>query len=120
MLERGGHSVAVAENGKEAVRLAQAEEFDLILMDIQMPEMDGLEATRIIRQHEAKSGLHVPIIAMTAHVLKGDNERFLAAGMDAYIAKPFQQEALLEALAKASLSRASGKEATVSAEKAND
>ncbi|HET9182472.1 MAG TPA: response regulator [Candidatus Angelobacter sp.] len=104
MLQRGGHSVAVAENGKEAVRLARAERFDLILMDIQMPEMDGLEATRVIRQHEAATGLHVPIIAMTAHALKSDNERFLGAGMDGYIAKPFQQEALLEALARANLS----------------
>lgn len=120
MLERGGHSVAVAENGKEAVRLAQTERFDLILMDIQMPEMDGLEATRVIRQREAETGSHVPIIAMTAHALKGDNERFLGAGMDGYIAKPFQQEALVEALARANLTQATASDTAVPAEKGND
>ena len=120
MLQRGGHSVTVAENGREAVRLAQTERFDLILMDIQMPEMDGLEATRMIRQHEAETGVHALIIAMTAHALKGDNERFLAAGMDGYIAKPFQQETLLEALGKASSSLAAAQETELSAEKAGD
>ncbi|MGE5324457.1 MAG: response regulator [Actinomycetota bacterium] len=120
MLQRGGHSVAVAENGKEAVRLVQTERFDLILMDIQMPEMDGLEATRMIRQQEAGRGLHVPIIAMTAHALKGDNERFLAAGMDGYIAKPFQQESLLEALARVNLSPVTAPETAASAENARD
>lgn len=120
MLQRGGHSVAVAENGKEAVCLACAERFDLILMDIQMPEMDGLEATRMIRQHEAAKGFHVPIIAMTAHALKGDSERFLAAGMDGYIAKPFQQEALLEALERTNVSLTTIPETTISAEKAKN
>lgn len=120
MLQRGGHSVVVAENGKQAVRLAQAERFDLILMDIQMPEMDGLEATRIIRQQEGERGVHVPIIAMTAHALKGDNERFLAAGMDGYIAKPFQQEALLQALRQANVSPTTISETTISAEKTNN
>jgi CheY-like chemotaxis protein len=106
MLQRAGHSVAVAENGKEAVRFAREELFDAILMDIQMPEMDGLEATRMIRQEEFPKGLHVPIIAMTAHALKGDNERFLSAGMDGYISKPFQQQELFQTLeaVKASVS----------------
>ncbi|HJT52543.1 MAG TPA: response regulator [Candidatus Angelobacter sp.] len=105
MLQRAGHSVKIAENGKEAVRLARAELFDAILMDIQMPEMDGLEATRAIREEEASRGTHVPIVAMTAHALKGDNERFLSAGMDGYIAKPFQQQELFQTLeaVKASL-----------------
>ena len=105
MLQRAGHSVKIAENGKEAVRLARAELFDAVLMDIQMPEMDGLEATRAIREEEASSGTHVPIVAMTAHALKGDNERFLSAGMDGYIAKPFQQQELFQTLeaVKASL-----------------
>jgi signal transduction histidine kinase/CheY-like chemotaxis protein len=98
MLQRAGHSVVVAENGKEAVRLAQAELFDAILMDIQMPEMDGLEATLAIREAEFAKGLHVPIIAMTAHALKGDNERFLSSGMDGYISKPFQQQELFQTL----------------------
>lgn len=105
MLQRAGHSVLVAENGKEAVRLALAERFDAILMDIQMPEMDGLEATLAIREAELATGVHVPIIAMTAHALKGDNERFLSSGMDGYISKPFQQQQLFQILeaVKASL-----------------
>jgi two-component system sensor histidine kinase/response regulator len=98
MLQRGGHSVAVAETGKEAVMLAAERNFDLVLMDIQMPEMDGLEATRLIRQRETAHGGHVPIIAMTAHALKGDSDRFLAAGMDGYIAKPFQPNELMETM----------------------
>ncbi|HST77482.1 MAG TPA: response regulator, partial [Verrucomicrobiae bacterium] len=105
MLQRAGLSVLVAENGKEAVRLALAERFDAILMDIQMPEMDGLEATLAIREAELAKGVHVPIIAMTAHALKGDNERFLSSGMDGYISKPFQQQQLFQILeaVKASL-----------------
>jgi two-component system, sensor histidine kinase and response regulator len=98
MLQRAGHQVTVADNGKEAVDLARQQNFDLILMDIQMPEMDGLEATQIIRRQESGTGHRVPIIAMTAHAIKGDSERFLAAGMDAYIAKPFQPRELFEVL----------------------
>lgn len=98
MLQRAGHDVVVAENGNEAVQLAQQQNFDLILMDIQMPEMDGLEAAQIIRRQEAGTGGRVPIIAMTAHALQGDNERFLSAGMDGYIAKPFQPRDLFEVL----------------------
>lgn len=98
MLERAGYCVAVAENGREAVALARQQNFDLILMDIQMPDIDGLEATQMIRNWEQTDGGHVPIIAMTAHALKGDSERFLAAGMDAYIAKPFQPRELFEVM----------------------
>jgi two-component system, sensor histidine kinase and response regulator len=98
MLKRAGHRVTVAENGREAVELALHQMFDLILMDIQMPDVDGLEATQIIRKKEQLGGRHVPIIAMTAHALKGDRERFLNAGMDAYIAKPFQPRELFEVM----------------------
>jgi CheY-like chemotaxis protein len=113
--------VVVAENGKEAVRLARAELFDAILMDIQMPEMDGLEATRAIREEESSNGIHVPIIAMTAHALKGDNERFLSAGMDGYISKPFQQQELFQTLeaVKASVT-AIASEGEITAEKSGD
>jgi CheY-like chemotaxis protein len=100
LLERWGHSVRVAENGRSAVQLWREETFDLILMDVQMPEVDGLEATRDIRRHEADNGNpHVPIVAMTAHAMKGDRERCLAAGMDGYVAKPVRQQELYEAIA---------------------
>lgn len=88
MLERAGHVVRVAENGEEAVDLYSREKFDIILMDVQMPAMDGLEATTAIRNHEAGLGLHIPIIALTAHAMLGDRERFLAGGMDGYVTKP--------------------------------
>ena len=79
LLERHGHRVTIANNGRQALDLASGDDFDVILMDVQMPEMDGLEATRPIREHERQTGRHVPIIAMTAHALKGDRERCLAA-----------------------------------------
>ena len=94
LLERWGHRVTVASNGNEAVRLSGSEEFDLILMDVQMPELDGLDATRKIRKREEKSGRHLPIIAMTAHAMKGDRELCLAAGMDGYLMKPIRAEQL--------------------------
>jgi two-component system, sensor histidine kinase and response regulator len=89
VLQQLGHRVEVAENGKQAVAAAQSSCFDVILMDVQMAEMDGLEATAEIRRHEKTSGAHVPIIALTAHALNGDRERCLAAGMDGYLQKPF-------------------------------
>jgi signal transduction histidine kinase/AmiR/NasT family two-component response regulator/HPt (histidine-containing phosphotransfer) domain-containing protein len=101
LLEKQGHIVTVAANGREALTVLKRNIFDLVLMDIQMPVMGGFEATAIIRAREAGSGRHVPIIAMTAHAIKGDRERCLAAGMDGYLAKPIQSSALLEVIAQA-------------------
>jgi PAS domain S-box-containing protein len=98
LLQRQGHSVHVANTGKEAVVALGHEPFDVVLMDVQMPEMDGLEATKLIRAREQKEGGHVPIIAMTAHALQGDRETCLDAGMDGYLAKPIRTERLLESL----------------------
>ncbi len=100
LLERAGHRVTVAENGRIAVDRVAAESFDVVLMDVQMPVLDGLEATAAIRAREKENGGHVPIIAMTAHAMKGDREQCLAAGMDGYVAKPIRGEELLAALEK--------------------
>jgi CheY-like chemotaxis protein/HPt (histidine-containing phosphotransfer) domain-containing protein len=100
LLEKHGHAVAVANNGHEAVAALAREHFDLVLMDVQMPEMDGLEATALIRVRERDNGVHVPIIAMTAHAMQGDRERCLAAGMDGYLSKPIQAAELLAAIAE--------------------
>ncbi len=101
LLENIGCRVTVAANGHEAVTEFARGSFDLILMDIRMPEMDGLEATRIIREQcEAQDPPHIPIVALTAHAMKGDRERFLAAGMDDYLAKPVDKEMLLAVLGK--------------------
>jgi CheY-like chemotaxis protein len=88
MLRKAGHDVVAAANGQEAVDLVEREPFDIILMDIQMPGMNGLDATRVIRARERQSGEHVPIIAVTAHALNGDSRTCLAAGADAYMRKP--------------------------------
>jgi two-component system sensor histidine kinase/response regulator len=88
LLERRGHLAVVAENGREALSAMDKHKFDLVLMDVQMPEMGGLEATRAIRENEKATGQHVPIIAMTAHAMQGDRERCLEAGMDGYLSKP--------------------------------
>ncbi len=98
LLEEEGHVVAVASNGREACAQAACGDFDLILMDVQMPEMDGLEATAKIRAGEKQSKTHIPIVAMTAHALKGDRERCLEAGMDAYVAKPIRADEVLETI----------------------
>jgi PAS domain S-box-containing protein len=101
LLEKQGHTVAVARNGREtleALEKAPGSGFDVVLMDVQMPEMDGFEATAAIRQKEKATGKHLPIVAMTAHALKGDRERCLAAGMDDYLAKPIQAKELLAAV----------------------
>ena len=94
LLEKHGHAVTAANNGREALVAYQEHIFDLILMDVQMPEMDGFEVTAAIRERERGRDTHVPIIAMTAHALKGDAERCLAAGMDGYVAKPIQPQRL--------------------------
>jgi two-component system, sensor histidine kinase and response regulator len=99
MLERQGHLVEVACDGEQAIEALQRRSFDLVLMDVQMPKMDGLEATRKIRQREKTTAGHVPILALTAHALKGDQERCLAAGMDGYLAKPISPTALQKAIA---------------------
>ena len=96
MLQKHGHRVTVAANGKEALDILEKQSFDLLLMDIQMPEMDGLEATAAIRAREQQTGSHLPIVAMTAHTMKGDQEHCLASGMDAYISKPIRIDQLLE------------------------
>jgi len=96
ILQKLGHEVTHAVTGREVLDLLGMETFDLILMDIQMPELGGLEATRLIREREAREGGHIPIVAMTAHAMTGDRERFLAAGMDEYISKPISQERLRE------------------------
>ena len=96
VLGKLGHTVQLAANGREALALLEEAEFDLVLMDIQMPEMGGIEATALIRKREAIHGGHIPIVAMTAHAMAGDRERFLAAGMDEYISKPISQERLRE------------------------
>lgn len=94
LLEDRGHEVTLANNGREALAILASQSFDAILMDVQMPEMNGLEATAAIRQSEIGTGRHVPIIAMTANAMKGDREQCLAAGMDDYIAKPIHSAQL--------------------------
>jgi PAS domain S-box-containing protein len=94
-LQKQGHAVIVGNNGREVLNLLDEQPFDLVLMDVQMPEMNGLDATLAIRQREATTGTHIPILAMTAYAMKGDKERCLAAGMDGYVSKPINQVELL-------------------------
>ena len=98
MLGRAGHRVDLAGNGIEAVDAVHSRPYDLVLMDVQMPDMDGIEATRRIRAMPGKKA-HIPIIALTASAMKGDRERFLEAGMDDYIAKPIDRGQLLKVVA---------------------
>ena len=98
LLEERGHSVEVVNNGRAAVEQVAAEPFDVVLMDVQMPDMDGLEATAAIRRAETLTGEHIPIVAMTAHAMQGDRDRFLAAGMDGYVAKPVRPHELYAAV----------------------
>jgi CheY-like chemotaxis protein len=101
ILAKRGHSLVQAANGLEALKSTRAESFDLILMDVQMPEMDGFEATRLIRAEEPH-GRHTPIVAMTAHAMVGDRERCLAAGMDDYLSKPLDKAKLLAIIERVS------------------
>jgi signal transduction histidine kinase/CheY-like chemotaxis protein/HPt (histidine-containing phosphotransfer) domain-containing protein len=98
LLEKFGHAVVAVPDGRQALDAIAAERFDLVLMDVQMPEIDGWEATRAIRRRERATGQHLPIIALTAHAMKGDRERCLEAGMDAYVAKPIRSRDLLTAM----------------------
>jgi PAS domain S-box-containing protein len=97
-LQKQGHRVCVAGNGHDAVAALERDTFDLVLMDVQMPDMDGLEATAAVRRRENGAGRRTPIIALTAHAMKGDRERFLAAGMDGYLTKPLQPQELHDAI----------------------
>lgn len=99
ILTKGGHTVVVVGDGAQAVTALQNQTFDLILMDVQMPVMDGVEATAAIRLSEGFTGAHVPIIAMTAHAMSGDRERLLRSGMDGYISKPIGIHELFSAIA---------------------
>jgi CheY-like chemotaxis protein len=98
LLERAGHMVEVAPNGRDALTAHQQREFDVVLMDIQMPEMDGFEAVAHIRENENGSDRHTPVIALTAHAMAEDRDRCLAAGMDDYVSKPIQRQQLFEAI----------------------
>jgi CheY-like chemotaxis protein len=100
MLEKRGHAVDVAANGLEALKALEKRSYDLVLMDVQMPEMDGMEATERIRANERSSGGHLRVVALTAHAMKGDEERCLAAGMDGYLTKPIRPEELEALLEK--------------------
>jgi two-component system sensor histidine kinase/response regulator len=100
LLEKGGHEVVVAATGIAALEALENQSFDLVLMDMQMPEMGGLEATIAVREREraSASGKHIPIVAMTANAMVGDKEQCLEAGMDAYLSKPLQVAALFAAI----------------------
>lgn len=100
LLSSRGHHAVVAENGREAVDAVAEQEFDVVLMDMQMPVMDGYEATMHIRKREQDSGGHIPIVAMTAEALKGDRERCLATGMDDYVSKPITPTEMYRAIEK--------------------
>jgi CheY-like chemotaxis protein len=97
-LKLQGHHVHVVNNGREALAALETDPFDLVLMDVQMPEMDGYEATAAIRERDRQSGRHTPVVAMTASAMKGDRERCLEAGMDDYIAKPITSRQLSRAI----------------------
>ena len=107
LLQKRGHSVVVAANGAEAVAAFERQAFDLVLMDVQMPEMNGFEATAEIRSRERLTGAHIPIVALTAHAMNGDRERCLEAGMDGYLAKPVNPADLYAAIEGAVVANAS-------------
>jgi two-component system, sensor histidine kinase and response regulator len=99
MLKKKGHVVVTVNNGREAIETLADQDFDAVLMDVQMPEMDGLQTTAAIRAAEEGTDRHLPILAVTAHAMSGDREDCLGAGMDGYLAKPIQSAQLLQALA---------------------
>ena len=98
ILEKQGHNVMVTPDGKKTIEAWNKHNFDLILMDIQMPCLDGLEATVMIREKEKENGTYIPIVAMTAHAMKGDRERCIDGGMDDYVSKPLKPEELIKAI----------------------
>jgi CheY-like chemotaxis protein len=98
LLEKHGHIVSVVGDGKQAVAALDSREFDIALMDIQMPKLNGLEATKVIRAKEKRTGKRLPLVAMTAHAMKGDRDTCLAAGMDGYISKPIRALKLFEVI----------------------
>jgi len=115
LLESRGHSVVFAKNGREALEALDKQPFDIVLMDVQMPEMDGFEATKLIREREEASGTYLPIIALTAHPMQGDEERCLVCGMDGYVTKPINLEELFSVIEKVRPSMNRSSEAKVPA-----
>lgn len=98
MLEKRGWEVIVANDGNQVLDMLAKSHFDVVLMDDHMPEMSGVEATAVIRNEEKQTGLHVPIIAMTANAMAGDREKYLALGMDEYVSKPIDREVLFQTI----------------------
>jgi two-component system, sensor histidine kinase and response regulator len=98
LLEKHGFQVVVAGNGRAALSAISEQNFDLVLMDVQMPELDGLQATRTLREIEKASGKNLPVVAMTAHAMQGDRDRCLAAGMTNYVSKPVRPEELFRVI----------------------
>ena len=115
ILRRAGHTVRVASNGREAVEEWERSRPALILMDIQMPEMGGVDATREIRAREQAEGTHTPIVALTAHAIKGDRERYLQTGMDDYVSKPIRRAELFRAIDRVARRRLDPRDVTASA-----
>jgi CheY-like chemotaxis protein len=107
LLEKRGHRVALAANGREALEWLDREQFDLILMDVQMPELDGIETTAVIRDREKREGGHIPIVALTAHAMLGDRDRCIEAGMDNYVNKPIDAVKFLEVVESTALAQTS-------------
>jgi PAS domain S-box-containing protein len=118
LLKSEGHEVTVAGDGRAALAALARQPFDVVLMDVQMPEMDGLEATAALRCQQAGSGRHMPVIALTAHAMKGDRERCLAAGMDDYLSKPIRPDDLRRVLAAVEVKESDGGRRTASGEEA--
>ena len=119
LLEKMGHRVTLAVNGREALELLKCHPFDLVLMDIQMPVMGGIEATQEIRDAERQSGGHIPIIAMTAHAMAGDAEKYLSSGMDGYVSKPVRAGFLRAEIDRLAYPRLNGTLAPIQQEEKN-